>query len=273
MNSVSKTWCRAVVALISIVLSGCAGVGGPTASGPAPATGSSARANEAANTALYQSVSYTNAATKGPAIIVLPGEVKSNNATFVQRYGPNNIADYAELELSQANFQVLERANLGSLLREVELAYNLGDPAQAQALFKKGALKNTRWIVKFDVLRAEKVAEASSGFSGGTLGGIAGSILGHTGNPLAGSVVGQGVGSVKTAEASGVWIVGMRYKIIDASTTEQKAQGYAEDKLEVGSTGTSVFGISSRQAGGTTLDALVIKLVQKNVGEIDQKYK
>ena len=65
----------------------------------------------------------------------------------------------------------------------------------------------------------------------------------------------------------------VRFKIIDARTTQQVAQGYAEDKLEVGSTGTSVFGVSSRQAGGTTLDALVVKLVQKNVADIDQKYK
>jgi hypothetical protein len=86
-------------------------------------------------------------------------------------------------------------------------------------------------------------------------------------------VVHQGAGSVQTTEAAGVWIVGMRYKIIDARTTQQVAQGYAEDKLEVGSTGTSVFGVSSRQAGGTTLDALVVKLVQKNVADIDQKYK
>jgi hypothetical protein len=78
---------------------------------------------------------------------------------------------------------------------------------------------------------------------------------------------------VKTAQEAGVWIVGMRYKIIDARTTQQVAQGYAEDKLEVGSVGTSVFGVSSRQAGGTTLDALVIKLVQKNVSDLDQKYK
>ena len=214
-------------------------------------------------------MSYANAATKGPAIIVLPGEVKSNNSTFSQRYGPNNIADYAELELSQANFQVLDRANLGSVLREVELAYNLGDPKQAQALFQTGELQNTRWIVKFDVLRAEKVAEAGSGFSGNTLGGIASTLLGGK----TGSVVNQSAGSVKTAESAGVWIVGMRYKIIDARTTQQVAQGYAEDKLEVGSTGTSVFGVSSRQAGGTTLDALVVKLVQKNVVDIDQKYK
>src|ERR1044071_8644433 len=127
------------------------------------------RANEAANTALYQAVNYPNAARRGPAIIIIPGEVKSNNATFSQRYGPNNIADYAELELSQANFQVLDRANLGSVLREIELAYNLSDPQKANALFQKGSLQSTRWIIKFDVLRAERVAEASKDFSGNTL--------------------------------------------------------------------------------------------------------
>lgn len=262
-----QTWVKTLLAVVSVVLSGCA-VGSP-ADGPAPTTGASARANAAADTATYRPVNYANASTKGPAIIVLTGEVKSNNATFTQRYGPNNIADYAELELSQANFQILERANLGSVLNEIELAYNLGDPSKAQTLFQKGALQNTRWIVKFDVLRAEKVAEASSGFSGGTLGGIAGTIIGGR----TGSAVSQGTGSVQTAEAAGVWIVGMRYKIIDARTTQQVAQGYAEDKLEVGSTGVSVFGVSSQRAGGTTLDSLVIKLVQKNVADIDQKYK
>jgi len=203
-----KPWLRAVVAVVSVVLSGCATPGGPTASGPAPATGASATANVAANTAQYQSVNYANVATKGPAIIVLPGVVKSNNATFSQQYGPNNIADYAELELWKANFQVLDRANLG-------------DPAKAQAFFQKGELQNTRWIVKFDILRAEKVAEAGSSFSGATLGNLASTLLGGT----AGSVVSQGANSVKTTDSAGVWIVGMRYKIIDARTTQQVAQG------------------------------------------------
>ncbi len=269
MDCMRRTWLRAVVALASIVLSGCAATGGSTASGPTPATGASARANVAADTAKYQAVNYANAATKGPAIIVLPGEVKSNNATFSHRYDRNNIADYAELELSQANFQVLERNHWGSVQREIELAYNLGDAAKAQALFRKGELQNTRWIIIFDVLRAEKVADAGGGFSGSTLGGIAGSLLGGR----TGSVVSQGTGSVQTTEAAGVWIVGMRYKIIDARTTQQVAQGYAEDKMEAGSTGTSVFGVSSRQAGSTTLDSLVVRLVQKNVADIDQKYK
>ena len=268
MDSIRKMWIGAVVAVASGALVGCA-TGDRTASGPAPDTSASAQANVVANTALYQSVNYANAATKGPAIIILPGEVKSNNATFTQRYAPTNIADYAELELSQANFQVLERTNLGSVLREIELAYNLGDPAKAQELFKKGDMRNTRWIIKFDVLRAEKIAEVEKGFSGGPLGAIGGALLGGWG----GAALGAGVGSVSTGQVAGVWIVGIRYKIIDAQTTQQVAQGYAEDKMEVGSTGTSVLGVSSQQTSGNTLDALVIKLVQRHVADIDLKHK
>jgi curli biogenesis system outer membrane secretion channel CsgG len=208
MDSIRKTWLRAVVAIASVVLSGCA-TGGLTASGPTPTTGASAPANAAANTAMYQTVNYANAVTKGPAIIVLPGRVKSNNATFSQRYGPNNIADYAELELSQANFQVLDRDNLGSVLREVELAYNLGDPAKAQALFQKGELQNTRWIVKFDVLRAEMVAKAGSGFSGDTLGGIANTHLWWQ------ERLGGEAGCRLGADHRGRWCLDRRYALQD----------------------------------------------------------
>ena len=63
---------------------------------------------------------------------MIPGEIKSNNATFVQKFQSNNIADFAEIELTKANFQVLERSNLGPLLNEFTLAYNLGDPNKAR---------------------------------------------------------------------------------------------------------------------------------------------
>ena len=82
-----------------------------------------------------------------------------------------------------------------------------------------------------------------------------------------------GVGSVKTGESSGVWIIGMRYKIINAETTEQVAQGYTEEKMEVGAKSTSVLGISESQQGGVSLDTMVQRLVQKSVWEIDNKYK
>ena len=88
-----------------------------------------------------------------------------------------------------------------------------------------------------------------------------------------GSAAGQATSSVQTRESTGVWLVGMRYKIMNAETTEQVAQGYTEEKMEVGTTGTSVLGASSSEQGGVTLDTMVQRLIQKTVWEIDSKYK
>ena len=70
-----------------------------------------------------------------------------------------------------------------------------------------------------------------------------------------------------------VWLIGMRYKIMDASTTEQVAQGDKELKMEVGSTQTSVLGISQGAQGGVGLDTMVQRLIQTAVWDIDAKYK
>jgi hypothetical protein len=78
---------------------------------------------------------------------------------------------------------------------------------------------------------------------------------------------------VQTGESTGVWIIGMRYKIINAETTEQLAQGYTEEKMEVGAKSSSVMGVSESQQGGVSLDTMVQRLVQKSVWEIDSKYK
>ena len=98
----------------------------PKFGNPSPTAGSetSQKANASADQALYAPVEYTNVNKKGPALIVIPGEIKSSNATFLQKFTANNIADFGELELSNANFQVLERSNLGPIQREFELAYN-----------------------------------------------------------------------------------------------------------------------------------------------------
>ena len=141
----------------------------PTAGGT-----TSQQANQTADKTLYQSVDYVNKNKKGPQVIVIPGEVKSNNATFLQKFTANNIADYGELELSNANFTVLERTNLGPILREFELAYNLGDPQAARKYLGMGKMKSTKFIVKFDILKTEQVASAEQGFDGRTLGNMAG---------------------------------------------------------------------------------------------------
>jgi hypothetical protein len=222
-----------------------------------------------ADKGMYKPIEYANAGKKGPALVVIPGEVKSNNATFTQKFGPNNIADYAELELGKANFKILERADMGPLLNEFQLAYTMGDPNAARKILQKGKFKTTKWVVKFDILKAEQVAQAESGFDGRAIGSLIGIFGGSRGSAAAG----VGVGSVQTGESTGVWIIGMRFKIIDANTTEQVATGYAEEKMELGAKSTSVLGVSSGASGGLTLDSLVQRLVQKTVWEIDSKYK
>jgi hypothetical protein len=238
-------------------------------SNPAPATSTSQKANEAAGRAIYKPIEYANASKPGPALIVIPGEIKSANATFTQKYGANNIADFAEIELSKANFPVLERTNLGPLLNEFTLAYNLGDQDEARKMLGRGKLKTTKWVVKFDILKTEHVASAQKGFDGRAVGNII-SIFGRS--PAA-SAGGTAVGSVRTEDTSGVWIIGMRYKIMNAETTEQVATGYTEETMELGTTGTSVLGVSSGQQGGVSLDTMVQRLIQKTVWEIDSKYK
>jgi hypothetical protein len=243
----------------------------PTFESASPTAGGSTsqKANDSADKAMYKAVEYSNRAKPGPAVVVVPGEIKSNNANFVQKFGSNNIADFGELELSQANFKVLERSDLGPLLNEFQLAYSLGDPDSARKMLKKGRLKTTKYVVKFDILKAEQVAAAKESISGRTLGNIIGILGGSRGSAAAG----EAVGSVETGESSGVWIIGMRYKIMDANTTEQLAQGYTEEKMEVGAKGSSILGVSSSQEGGITLDGMVQRLVQKSVWEIDAKYK
>ena len=239
----------------------------PTFGNPSPTAGTSTsqQANAAADAAAYKEVDYVNKAKRGPALVVIPGDVKSSNATFMQKFGPNNIADFGELELSSANFTVLERANLGALLQEVSLAYNLGDVNAARKTMQIGKLKTTQWIVKFDILKAEQIAENKKGFDGRAIGGLL-SIFG-------GGAAGQVAGSVQTADTTGVWLIGMRFKIMDANTTEQVAQGYKELKMEVGSSQTSVMGVSQGAKGGVGLDTMVQRLVQTAVWDIDSKYK
>lgn len=240
----------------------------PSFGNPSPTAGSSTsdKANAAADAAAYKEVEYVNKATKGPALVVIPGEVKSNNADFMQKFGPNNIADFGELELSNANFAVLERNNLGNLLQEISLAYNLGDVAAARKTMKVGKLRTTKWIVKFDILKAEQIADNKKGFDGRAIGGLL-SMFGGMG------ASGHVAGSVQTQDSTGVWLIGMRYKIMDANTTEQVAQGYKELKMEVGSSQTSVMGISEGAKGGVGLDTMVQRLVQTAVWDIDSKYK
>jgi hypothetical protein len=223
----------------------------------------SKQANEAADKAMYQPIAYSDKA--GPQVVVIPGEIKSANASFSQKVSSNNIADYAELELGKAHYTVLERSDLGPMLKEIEIAANLGDATQLKK-FKKGKFQATNWLVRFDILKAEPVSEVKQSFDGRWLGAIAGSAIGGPG----GYAADAGVSSVHASDAAAVWIVGLRYKILDANTGEQKATGYIEDKMEINSSGGGALGISQSQTKIVTLDTMAQRLVQKAVADMDR---
>jgi len=224
----------AAALFVPVALSGClAGNGFNLQGGTA-----SRAANNQADQNLYRPVSYSNANRRGPTVVVLPGKIKSNNVTFKQQVSANNIADFAELELGNANFGVLERSDLGPLMNELNLAVTMGDPS-ALRKFRRGKFKSTN-------------------------------LLGNSRSADIANTVGS---SVQTADSSGVWVVGMRYKILSAETTEQIATGYFEEKMEVGAKSVSVLGVSQAQTGGTTLDTIVQRLVQKAVQDIDRRGK
>jgi hypothetical protein len=249
-------------------LSGCVTQGGGLAQGnPSPTAGGSTsqQVNQMAESAAYQAVHYRNSGKKGPMVVILPGQIKSNNVSFSRSISGNNIADFAELEMGRANFPVLERSDLGGLAREIELAYNVGDAKAASRIFQKGSMKSTRFVLRFDILKAEKIGTATQGFDGAAIGDL----VNRLGRTQGTSVVGSTVGSVKSDESSGIWLVGMRYKIMDAKTSEQIGTGYMEEKMEVGARKSTVMGIKSGATGGVGLDTLVQRLVQKCVAEID----
>ena len=68
-------------------------------SSPTPNAGGSVSrdVNAAADRGMNHDIEYSNASKMGPKLVVLPGEVKSNNSSFLQKFGPNNIADFADI--------------------------------------------------------------------------------------------------------------------------------------------------------------------------------
>jgi len=230
------------------------------------------KAHELAEENVYKPVEYKNASIPGPEIVVLPGEMKSANATFAQKVTDNNIRDFAELELSKANFKILERADTQEFFNEFALAANLGD-AEALAVFKKGRFKATNWLVAFDVLKAEPVADVKQNVDGTSAGLLVGLALTLAGSSDAGRIAGTTIASIKGSDRSVIWNVGLRYKILDANTGMQVATGYFEDKLEIKASMQSFLGATQAQSSAVTLDTLVQRLVQKAVQEIDGSYK
>jgi len=233
------------------LLQGCAGM-------------ASKQANAIADQAKYQPITYSE--KPGPTIIVIPGEIKSMNTLYTAAVNNNNIADFAEIELSKAHYTVLERANLGPMFQEYQLAVSSGNPKQIKK-FQKGQFKTTNWLVRFDILKAEPVSQVTNSFDGSWVGQMAGAAIN---DPAASYAAGTAISSVNASDSAAIWIIGLRYKILDASTGEQIATNYFEDKLEVNAKSGGALGISQSETKTMTLDTMTQRLLQKAVADMDR---
>jgi len=125
-------------------------------------------------------------------------------------------------------------------------------------------------LVKFDVLKAEPVTSSQQGVDGR----VVGELIGIFAPPGVGSAAAQAiVSSAKTVNTAGIWLVGVRYKIIDACSCEQIGTGYFEDKMQIGSKGSSFLGVTQTQQSEMTLNTMVQRLMQVAVADIDQRWK
>jgi hypothetical protein len=220
-------------------------------------------------------IEYVNKATPGPQLIVIPGEIKNASAAFNEHFKSGSIADFAELELGKANFKALGRSDTGPALKQLQSAYALGDLDAAHRALETGQLKATRYILRFDILKAERVPSKPSSFNGATATRAVRTFIPGPGSTEGGSAraapAAAVAGTEDTSSTDGTWTIGMRYRIIDAETAKQIASSYIEDRIEVGPKSTSVA--SSGSAQGVTLDSVVQHLIQECVHEIDSEHK
>ncbi len=259
----------ALAAALAVAVS--TAVAQPRFGNPSPTAGSetSQRANESADQAIYKPVEYMNVNKKGPALIVIPGEIKSSNATFLQKFTSNNIADFARdraLRRQLPGARALEPRTAAQGIRarlqprrpadqarkypghgqaqEHEVRRQVRHPEDRAGRRRAAGLRRPRARPDRRAPRRASAARAAARSAG---------------------AVGQARPSARCRPANrrGVWIIGMRYKIINAETTEQVAQGYTEEKMEVGAKSSSVLGVSQSQQGGVSLDTMVQRLVQK----------
>ncbi len=247
-----------ILLCILLTLAGCAGT--------------SKQANAIADQNTYKPVEYLNAATPGPKVTVLPGDISAGHYAFSSMVNANSITDYAEIELSKANFTVLERSDQDEMLEELRLAANLGD-AQALGLFRKGRFENAQWLVEFDVFKAEPVSSSYKGVDGAGAGVAVGVMLHLLGQKKLGNMAGLAVASYKSGESSEVWRLGLGYKIIDPFEGKTVASGQFEKEMDIRGEMQSFLGSTEVQKARPIFDAFIQRLVQDAVQDIDARYK
>ncbi len=250
-----------LLCMAAAVVSGCAG--------------SNKKAHEMAEAAIYKPIEYQNANMTGPPIVVLPGMFKTRSAAYVHKYCNNSICDFAELELSKANFSVLENADQQPLFEEIALAATMSD-AEALQTFRKSSLPTARYFMSFDVIKAEPIAWEAKGGDGQVLGAILelGLTLATRGQYRSlGKSLNSAVSSVAAYDYNTTWHVVLQYRVIDAETGAVVHTASVEEKQVAQDELTAALGISEKTTSSFTVDSLVQRLMQRAVADLDKTVK
>ena len=122
---------------------------------PTAGTGTSQRANAAADTASYQEVEYANKATKGPRGRHSRGSEKQQRE-FHAEISPHQHRRLRRARALEREFHGAERANSGQPLTEISLAYNLGDATSTQNHAGRQT-QDDQVDCQFDILRPNRL--------------------------------------------------------------------------------------------------------------------
>lgn len=224
---------------------------------------------------VYKPIEYSNSNLPGPCVILAPGSVKSKSFAFKQRFGENNIRDFAEIELSKASFSIIDNADKRELYKELALAANLGDK-EAVRVFRKKNFHAANYLLRFDVIKAEPVAFESTGGSGEAIGALIelGFLIANKGRDNGvGSAIGATVASLKHYETKATWDVGLKYAIVDITTGEVVAEKELGEQHVATTELNAALGVQQKDAYNLSLDTMVQRLVQKAIAEIDKEQK
>ena len=243
----------------------------PTFGNPSPTAGTSTsqKANAAADVAAYKPVEYVNKGKRGPALVVIPGEVKSNNATFVQKFGPNNIADFARARAVAGQFPGARAHQPGQPAAGDLARLQPGRPGQG-AQDHAGRQAQDHQVdrqVRHPQGRADRREQARASTAGRSARSAGSSAAAARSRARA---VGFG------ADAGHDRGLADRHALQDHGRQHHRAGRPGLPGTEDGSRrqrSTSVLGVSQGAKGGVGLDTMVQRLVQTAVWEIDSKYK
>lgn len=211
----------------------------------------SAQTTPAALVAYCAPVVYANVDKPGGNIVVLPSELKSDNAVFKQQVSAGDIAAFASSELAKDHFTVLSLSDLGLSPEPVVQTLTKGDKT-ALANLMTGPLSSVQYLLKFDLLKAERVGEPKKRF-GGALGVVVGTPI-----PAA------------TSSVPDTWTVGIRYIVFDASTGEKVASNYFQLRMQLGPLDASSLAAEvTPSPNNVTLQSMVQRIIQRCVVDLD----